>query len=83
MKCSVIQDRLEQCTPSVTFLTGKSFAQQSTTCVRSDQHDKEQKHKNQKYGKMPPKQVETHPWDTLCVDIIGPNTIPRKENKPA
>ena len=33
---------------------------------------------DQKYGKLPPKQAETNPWDTLCVDLIGPYTIPRK-----
>ena len=37
---------------------------------------------NHKYGKLPPKQAETNPWDTLCVDFIGPYTIPRKGNKP-
>ena len=37
---------------------------------------------NQKYGKLPPKQAETNPWDTLCVDLIGPYTIPRKGKKP-
>ena len=31
---------------------------------------------NQKYGKLPPKQAETIPWDTLCVDLIDPYTIP-------
>ena len=31
---------------------------------------------NQKYGKLPPKQAETNPWDTLCVDLIGPYMIP-------
>ena len=39
------------------------------TCQRT-------KTKNQKYGKLPPKQAETNPWDTLCVDLIGPYTIP-------
>ena len=33
---------------------------------------------NQKYGKLPPKQAETNTWDTLCVDLIVPYTIPRK-----
>ena len=33
---------------------------------------------NQKYGKLPPKQAETNPWDTLCADLIGPYMIPRK-----
>ena len=27
---------------------------------------------NHKYGKLPPKQAGTNPWDTLCVDLIGP-----------
>ena len=31
---------------------------------------------NQKYGKLPPKQAETNPWDTLCVDLIGLYTSP-------
>ena len=33
---------------------------------------------NQKYGKLPPKWAKTNPWDTLCVDLIGPYTIARK-----
>ena len=37
---------------------------------------------NQKYGKLPPKQAETNPWETICVDLIGPYTIPRKEKNP-
>ena len=41
------------------------------TCLRA-------KTTNQKYGKLPHKQAETNPWDTLCVDLIGPYTIPRK-----
>ena len=45
------------------------------TCQRA-------KTKNQKYGKLPPKQAETNPWDTLCVDLIGPYTIPRKGKNP-
>ena len=37
---------------------------------------------NQKYGKLPPKQAETNPFDTLCVDLIGPYMIPRKGKPP-
>ena len=33
---------------------------------------------NQKYGKLPPKQAEPNPWDTLCVKRIGPYTTPRE-----
>ena len=45
------------------------------TCQRA-------KTKNQKYGKLPPKQAETNPWDTLCVDLIGPYMIPQKGKPP-
>jgi hypothetical protein len=30
---------------------------------------------NQKYGKLPAKTAEENPWDTLCVDLIGPYKI--------
>ena len=29
------------------------------------------KRNKKQYGKLPPKEVETIPWDTLCVDLIG------------
>ena len=37
---------------------------------------------NQKYGKLPHKQAETNTWETLCVDLIVPYTIPRKVKNP-
>ena len=37
---------------------------------------------NQKYVKLPPKHAETNPWDTICVDLIGPYMIPRKGKNP-
>ena len=37
---------------------------------------------NHKYGKLPRKQAETNPWDTLCVDLIDPYTIPQKGKNP-
>jgi transposase InsO family protein len=36
---------------------------------------------NQKYGKLPAKIAEENPWDTLCVDLIGPYKIKRKGKK--
>lgn len=33
------------------------------------------KRKSIKYGKLPAKTAETEPWDTLCVDLIGPYQI--------
>ena len=32
----------------------------------------------QKYGKLPPKEAESEPWFTLCVDLIGPYKIARQ-----
>jgi len=28
-----------------------------------------------KYGHLPPKTAEVQPWDTLCIDLIGPYTV--------
>ena len=33
-----------------------------------------------KYGHVPPKEAEVTPWDTLCIDLIGPYTV-KKEGK--
>ena len=41
------------------------------TCQRA-------KTNNHKYVKLSPKQAEKNPWDTLCVDLVGPYTIPHK-----
>jgi hypothetical protein len=35
----------------------------------------------QKYGKLPAKVAKENPWDTLCVDLIGPYKIERKGKK--
>ena len=29
------------------------------------------KRNKRNYGKLPPKQEETQPWDMLCIDLIG------------
>jgi hypothetical protein len=31
------------------------------------------------YGWLPPKEAEASPWDKMCIDLIGPYTIRRKE----
>ena len=33
-----------------------------------------------KYGKLPPKVAEAIPWETLCVDLIGPYKIKLKKH---
>ncbi len=36
--------------------------------------------KNKKYGLLPKKVAKATPWDTICIDLIGPYQI-RKGNK--
>ena len=41
--------------------------------------------KQRKRGLLPPKQAETIPWHTLCIDLIGPYTFgypPKKKGEP-
>lgn len=33
------------------------------------------KNQRKKYGHLPEKQAEATPWETLCVDLIGPYTL--------
>jgi hypothetical protein len=44
------------------------------TCQRN-------KRKVKKYGWLPPKEAEAIPWDKMCIDLIGPYKIRRKERK--
>ena len=39
------------------------------------------KRKTIKYGKIPVKSAEAEPWETLCVDLIGPYNIKHKKSK--
>ena len=45
------------------------------TCKRT-------KRRTSKYGKLPVKEPEGIPWEQVCVDLIGPYHIPRKNKKP-
>jgi hypothetical protein len=38
------------------------------------------KRRSQKYGHLPPKTINTIPWECLCVDLIGPYTLKGKDN---
>ena len=33
------------------------------------------------YGQLPAKEAEAVPWETLCVDLIGPYTVRPKDKK--
>jgi hypothetical protein len=37
------------------------------------------KRRKHKYGKLPTKLVVTKPWNTVCVDLIGPYTLKGKD----
>lgn len=39
------------------------------------------KRTKKKYGHLPPKEAEVNPWETLCVDMIGPYQITNKQTK--
>ena len=39
------------------------------------------KRRSKKYGIMPEKKAQAEPWETLCVDLIGPYTIHQKGKK--
>ena len=49
-------------------------------CARCDACQRTKRNKK-KYGHIPPKQAETIPWETLCIDVIGPYKIKRKTSK--
>jgi hypothetical protein len=36
--------------------------------------------RTQKYGHMPPKIVISTPWEALCVDLVGPDTLKGKDS---
>ena len=46
----------------------RQFVKQCPTCQRF-------KKKKKKYDKLPPKNVELIPWDTVCIDLVGPYTV--------
>ena len=54
--------------------TVKDVCGKCETCKRT-------KRRTSKYGKIPVKDPEGTPWQTVCVDLIGPYTIPRKGKK--
>ena len=39
------------------------------------------KRQKKKYGHLPAKEPERGPWERLCIDLIGPYTIRRKNKK--
>ena len=52
----------------------KEYLQTCLICQRT-------KRKTIKYGKLSPKEAEVIPWDKICVDLIVPYKI-RRKNQP-
>ena len=46
----------------------KQYVKQCKTCQRFKKQKKT-------YDKLPPKTVDLTPWDTVCIDLVGPNTV--------
>ena len=44
------------------------FTKTCPTCQRFKKSKK-------KYGKLPPKEVTMTPWETVCIDLVGPYTV--------
>ena len=66
-------DRLENTIKATMFWRGmrsqiRDYTRRCITCQRS-------KTRTRKYGKLPAKQAEVNPWETLCVDCIGPYSV--------
>ena len=60
----------------------KSLRNDVTTYIyKCDICQLNKKTNKRKYGHLPPKEAETEPWETLCVDLIGPYTLERKGKK--
>jgi len=52
----------------------EDICQKCSTCQKS-------KRSYKKYGKLPPKEAETIPWDMLCVDLVGPYSFTHHPTK--
>ena len=54
--------------------TVKKICSKCHTCLLT-------KRKKTKYGHLPAKKAEVTPWDTLCIDLIGPYQFKQPKNK--
>ena len=53
----------------------RNFAKQCQTCQRFT--------KKKKYSKILPKDVDLIPWDTVCIEIVGPYTVSESPTRKA
>ena len=72
------RDRLEETLTQSLYWRGmradiKKFTRKCHRCQLG-------KKRKRKYGHLPPKEAETIPWRTVCVDLIGPYTITGADN---
>ena len=50
-------------------------------CLQCDICQRTKRNKK-KYGYLQAKEAEVTPWDTLCIDMIGPYNLNKKGSKP-
>ena len=80
---------LSLCHPGITrteqtirqHFTWKNLRQDVEKACKTCQTCQLTKKKSIKYGKLPVKEAEAIPWDTLCVDLIGPYKIESTKKK--
>ena len=53
--------------------------EQITNYVRACPMCQLNKHKQEHYRHLPPKEAEADIWDKMCIDLIGPYKIQQKE----
>ena len=61
--------------------TWKKLRQQVADTIKKCPTCQKCKKHTEKYGHVPIKDAECEPWETLCVDLVGPYTIPTKNPK--
>lgn len=67
------RDRMEETIAGVMYWHGMrtQIRRLVKNCVRCQKG----KSRKRKYGHLPPKEAVTRPWQTVCVDLIGPKTL--------
>ena len=90
-KCCINWHHLSLCHPGVTrteqtirqHFTWKNLRQDVEKACKTCQICQLTQKKSIKYVKLPVKEAEAIPWDTLCVDLIGPYKIESTKKKGA
>ena len=78
---SVIQEQVEWNKPSGIIFSGKTLKKDIEKECKTCKTCRLTKKRTVKSDKLPAKEAETIPWETLCVDLIGPYNIKSNKHK--